>query len=109
MKHTTHRLIITGLTALSLATISLTPAMSEARRSDYRETCARDARGRIARSPSVTREFKEQTGYPGGRPGYRIDHSKPLAWGGADHPSNLQWLSKEDKRAKDRVEWKGCR
>jgi hypothetical protein len=55
----------------------------------------------------VTREFKKETGYPQGRPGYQIDHINPLACGGADHPSNLQWLSKEDKQAKDRVERKG--
>jgi hypothetical protein len=37
MQTTTHRLIITGLAVLSLATITLTPAMGEARRSDYCE------------------------------------------------------------------------
>jgi len=35
--------------------------------------------------------FARQTGYPNGRPGYVIDHIKPLACGGVDARSNMQW------------------
>ena len=50
------------------------------------------------------------TGQPKGRcPGYIIDHIKPLACGGADAPSNMQWQTVSDAKAKDRWERKGCR
>jgi 5-methylcytosine-specific restriction endonuclease McrA len=69
---------------------------------------ARDSRGRIRRSESAKRAFLRQTGYPHGRPGYVVDHIVPLACGGADAPSNMQWQSREAARAKDRVERIGC-
>jgi hypothetical protein len=50
-----------------------------------------------------------QTGYPHGRPGYVIDHVVPLACGGADAPSNMQWQTTAAAAAKDKVERKGCR
>src|SRR5216683_7638817 len=37
---------------------------------------------------------KIETGYPHGRKGYVVDHVKPLACGGVDAPSNMQWQSK---------------
>ena len=49
-----------------------------------------------------------ETGYPKGRPGYVIDHVIPLACGGPDAPSNMQWQTVADAKAKDRVELKGC-
>jgi hypothetical protein len=45
-----------------------------------------------------------QTGDPHGRPGYVIDHKVPLKRGGADDPSNMQWQTKEEAKAKDRWE-----
>jgi hypothetical protein len=35
-------------------------------------------------------------------PGRVIDHVKPLCLGGADHPSNMQWLTAEQAKMKDR-------
>jgi hypothetical protein len=37
-----------------------------------------------------------------------IDHIKPLACGGADDPSNMQWQTREEAKAKDKWERKGC-
>jgi hypothetical protein len=68
----------------------------------------RDAHGRIARSESEKHEFERQTGYPHGRPGYVVDHIRPLACGGADAPSNMQWQTVAAAKAKDKVERKGC-
>jgi hypothetical protein len=48
-----------------------------------------------------------QSGYPNGRPGYVVDHIVPLASGGADAPSNMQWQTIEDAKAKDKVERRG--
>lgn len=49
------------------------------------------------------------SGYPHGRKGYVVDHKIPLAWGGADSPSNMQWQTKGDAKAKDKWEQNGCR
>ena len=40
--------------------------------------------------------------------GYVIDHIKPLACGGSDRPSNMQWQTSEEAKAKDKWERKGC-
>ena len=68
----------------------------------------RNTRDRIARSASARAEFMRRTGYPHGRPGYVVDHIRPLACGGADSPSNMQWQTVEQGKAKDRVERKSC-
>jgi hypothetical protein len=70
---------------------------------------ARAADGRIARSAAAKDAFERQTGYPHGRPGYVVDHIKPLACGGADAPNNMQWQTIEAAKAKDRTERVGCR
>jgi hypothetical protein len=70
---------------------------------------ARDERGRIQRSASARHAFARQTGYPNGRPGHVIDHIVPLACGGADAPSNMQWQTIAAAKAKDRTERIGCR
>jgi hypothetical protein len=69
---------------------------------------ARDERGRIQRSAAARHAFARQTGYPGGRPGYVVDHIKPLACGGADAPSNMQWQTVAEGKAKDKIERVGC-
>jgi hypothetical protein len=74
-------------------------------------TCA-DAREH--RSAAVTREFQRahpcpSTGLPfGACPGWVKDHVKPLACGGNDAVSNLQWQTTAEAKAKDRWERKGC-
>ena len=74
---------------------------------------ARDAHGRIARSQGAKDAFKVQHPCPatgkasGPCRGYVIDHIKPLACGGADDPSNMQWQTIAEGKAKDRVELTG--
>jgi hypothetical protein len=70
----------------------------------------RDRHGRIKRSESAKHDFKRShpcpsTGKSGGAcPGYVIDHVQALKHGGADHPGNMQWQTKEAAKAKDRWE-----
>lgn len=72
--------------------------------------CNRDPKGRIARSAEAKREFKKAHPCPstgnstGACPGYVIDHIKPLKRGGADAPSNMQWQTTADAKAKDKTE-----
>jgi len=70
---------------------------------------SRDSRGRIKRSAAAKDKFERETGYPHGRPGYVIDHIKPLACGGADAPSNMQWQTVAEAKAKDKTERIGCK
>lgn len=78
-------------------------------------TIARDSHGRIKRSGSAKREFEAMHPCPstgrasGPCPGYIIDHVTALACGGVDAPSNMQWQTKEQAKAKDKWERKGCR
>ncbi len=72
------------------------------------------AAGRLRRNSAARRQFRRghpcpATGRRGGPcPGYVIDHIIPLACGGPDRPSNMQWQTREEARAKDRWERKGC-
>lgn len=82
---------------------------STTRHSSTRSTTAkRDSHGRIARSEEAKHQFEVKSGYPHGRPGYVVDHIVPLACGGADAPSNMQWQTTAAAAAKDKVERKGC-
>ncbi len=86
------------------ATVKATPTVRSPKVSG-----GRTATGRIARSEEAKRQFMRQTGFPNGRPGYVVDHIKPLACGGADAPSNMQWQTVSEAKAKDKTERIGCR
>ena len=70
----------------------------------------RDDHGHIKRSSAAKHEFEKQNPCPstgethGACPGYVIDHMQPLKRGGADDPSNMQWQTKADAKAKDKWE-----
>ena len=72
--------------------------------------CARDTHGRIKRSSQAKKDFQKSHPCPstgatsGGCRGYVIDHITPLKRGGADAPSNMQWQTTADAKAKDKVE-----
>jgi hypothetical protein len=73
-----------------------------------------DAHGKIKRSSSAKAAFERQlpcpsTGRTSGRcPGYIVDHVRPLECGGADAPSNMQWQTSAEAKAKDKTE-RNCR
>ena len=76
--------------------------------------CVGTADARTQRSQSAKREFAREhpcpsTGQPVPHcPGYVIDHVKALACGGDDAPSNMQWQTVADGKAKDKWELKEC-
>ena len=86
-----------------------TPAASKPAPKTSAATQPRDEKGRFVRNESAKREFMQKSGYPKGRPGYVVDHVVPLACGGADAASNMQWQTVAEGKAKDKVERKGCR
>ncbi len=44
------------------------------------------------------------TGHPNGWPGHVVDHIIALKHGGPDSPSNMQWQTIEEAKAKDKWE-----
>jgi hypothetical protein len=68
----------------------------------------RDSRRRFVRSSAAKQQFMTGTGFARGRPGYVVDHIVPLACGGPDAPSNMQWQTVAEAKAKDRTERAGC-
>lgn len=70
----------------------------------------RDKHGKIKRSQAAKDEFKREHPCPangngsGKCPGYVIDHVRPLECGGADAPSNMQWQTVAEGKAKDKTE-----
>jgi hypothetical protein len=69
---------------------------------------------RIERSQAAKDLFKQLHPCPsnghtsGACPDYVIDHIKPLACGGLDAPSNMQWQTVEEGKEKDKWERKDC-
>jgi len=57
--------------------------------------CPRDSRGRIARDDKAIREFKRVNPKPSDCHRCEVDHIVPLHRGGADHPSDIQWLRRD--------------
>ncbi len=82
---------------------------SHSRSVHSRSHAQRRSHGRIKRSAAAKHELMPQTGYPHGRKGYVVDHIKPLARSGADDPSNMQWQTKAEAKAKDKRERRGCK
>ena len=70
----------------------------------------RNSQSRIAKSSKAISEFKKSNRCPaagssrGACPGYVIDHTIALKNGGADAPSNMQWQTIGDVKAKDKWE-----
>lgn len=73
-----------------------------------------DAFCKVQRSGAQKNAFKREHPCPangnnrGRCPGYIIDHIVPLACGGADNPSNMQWQTVQDAKIKDNFELSMC-
>lgn len=67
-------------------------------------------RSKAARSEFTRHNACPSTGrHRGPCPGFDVDHIVPLCAGGADHPSNMQWIGREDHKLKTRQDVIGCR
>ncbi len=70
----------------------------------------RDSHGKIKRDPEQRARFMRSHPCPstgktrGACPGYVVDHVRPLKEGGRDDPSNMQWQTVRDAKAKDKWE-----
>jgi len=70
----------------------------------------RDNHGKIKSSKAARSDFERQSPCPstgkthGACPGYVVDHVHALECGGADAPSNMQWQTVADAKAKDKTE-----
>jgi hypothetical protein len=70
----------------------------------------RDNHGKIKRSKAAKSAFEREAPCPstgkthGACPGYVVDHVQALECGGADAPSNMQWQTVADAKAKDKTE-----
>lgn len=60
--------------------------------------------GKIYRDYAAVRAFKKKNPKPNDGRAYDIDHIIPLNKGGADKPSNMQWITVEEHRKKSGLE-----
>ena len=73
------------------------------------------ARALVNRDPAQVRQFRRDHACPatgqfrGPCPGWVVDHIIPLCLGGVDEPRNMQFQSKAEGLAKDKLEWEACR
>jgi hypothetical protein len=107
-----NRTVLTLLLALALAAplAAQQPAHNYRHRSTHTAIgpIARDHQGRILRSEAAKHRFEAASGHPHGWAGHVVDHVVPLACGGADAPSNMQWQTVAAGKAKDKTERIGC-
>jgi hypothetical protein len=78
-------------------------------KSDRNSKAAEKKSETYSQSAAAKVQFMRETGYRNGRPGYVVAYRKPLACGGADDISNLQWLTVAEAKAKEKTEHKGCK
>jgi len=70
---------------------------------------------RIPRSTAEAMAFKRENPCPstglryGSCPNHQVDHVEPICAGGADHRSNMQWLTIQEHRWKTRTDVRVCR
>jgi hypothetical protein len=102
-----------GPSSTSHVTVHSTPSpvsTPRVRQSKTPAYVARDIGGRIKRSVEARDSFKHSHPCPstgrssGACPGYIIDHVTALKRGGADAPSNMQWQTIQESKAKDKIE-----
>lgn len=92
------------MTLKKTATIILAVALSSAASAQTKTPRTKSARTAFQRSYACPSTGKSS----GACPGYVVDHIQPLACGGDDLASNMQWQTIADAKKKDAIERKGC-
>jgi hypothetical protein len=64
--------------------------------------------GTYSPSAAAKAEFMRESGYRNGRPGYVVGYRKPLACGGTNDPTNMQWQTVAEAKAKSKTQ-SGCK
>ncbi len=73
-------------------------------------TLAKNHRSAAERMAFIRENPCPETGQRRGAcPGWEVDHIQALCAGGADHRSNMQWLTVAEHRAKTRQDVRICR
>lgn len=100
------KLKISEVLILVLLALFITVAHAEAAQSQYysRSTTQVHRFMRLHKCPSK----KYNPAKPYVCPGHVVDHKEPLACGGRDHPSNMQYQTMKAAKAKDKVERTCC-
>ena len=101
-------LLFSGAFSAALAGQQGSSSQGSSSKADGKPKVAAKKGGTSAQSVAKT-QYMRETGYRDGRPGYVVAYRKPLACGGADDPSNLQWLTVAEAKAKDKTDRQGCK
>ena len=80
-----------------------------ASKSDHNSKATKRNSETYSQSAAAKAQFMRESGYRNGRPGYVVAYRKPLACGGTEDISNLQWLTVAEAKAKEKTERKGCK
>ena|ERR1700674_1827331 len=94
------------LLATCLATGSAVLGQSQSRNSSSAKSTKAEPYSKSAAAKAV---FMRESGYSHGRPGYVVSYRKTLACGGADDPSNMEWQTIAEAKAKSKAGKQGCK
>jgi len=81
---------------------------SKAAPSDSARAPAKKKAGTYSQSAAAKAEFMRESGYRNGRPGFVVGYRKPLACGGTDDPTNMQWQTVAEAKATSKTQ-SGCK
>jgi hypothetical protein len=73
-------------------------------KSDTNSKAAKKNAETYSATTAAKTQFMRESGYRNGRPGYVVAYRKPLACGGADDISNMEWLTTAEAKAKDKAD-----
>lgn len=87
---------------------SSSSSSSRAAPSDSAHAPAKKKAGTYSPSAAAKAEFMRESGYRNGRPGFVVGYRKPLVCGGTDDPTNMQWQTVAEAKAKSKTP-AGCK
>jgi hypothetical protein len=73
-------------------------------KSDANSKAAKKGSETYSQASAAKTQFMRESGYRNGRPGYVVAYRKPLACGGTEDISNMEWLTTAEAKAKDKAD-----